>query len=66
MDKPKFELGQEVEVKFIGKITEIKFSNIDGRVVYAVDGDSWSFGRLLTENQLNKLLTPEMVVCDGK
>ena len=64
MDKPKFELGQEVEVNFIGKITKIEL--FGEQVGYKIEGKrAWAIG--VSENDVHKLPEPlDLEVADGK
>ena len=51
----KFELGQEVEVNFIGKITKVEL--FGDKVNFKVEGkNAWAIG--LAENQMFNLPTP--------
>jgi len=55
-----YNLGQEVEVRFIGKITEAKLDKKLG-VLYHIDGDKWMQAMGITGDCLFKLIEPEDV-----
>ena len=57
--KQKYQLGEEVKVEFIGKITDAKLVN--GAVWYAVDG-GLIFARAVTDNYITPLETPKEIV----
>jgi len=54
--KQKYNLNDEVEVRFMGKVTEIKV--VGGRVRYCVTGDNIRFA-MVDENDIAALMTPE-------
>jgi len=54
----KYKVGEEVEVSFIGKITEIRSNGKD--LWYAID-DSDAYARRLTEKQIFALRTAEKI-----
>jgi len=56
-----YNLGQEVEVRFIGKIKEVKLDE-KNNPVYAVDGErGMLFARYVPGNCMFKLIEPEDV-----
>jgi hypothetical protein len=55
----KFELGDEVTVEFMGKVTEIKL-DLDGKtIIYCVHGDNWQYAGALRENNIFALPQPK-------
>ena len=53
-----FKLGQDVQVSFIGKITEQYIKDDDGIIYYAVTG-GYGIARGLTEDQIHPLPEPQ-------
>ena len=53
----KYQLGEEISIEFIGKITEISLGS-NGKVYYVVDNMD-TFARRVQENQMFHLPAPE-------
>jgi len=54
--KQKYNLNDEVEVRFMGKVTEIKV--VGGRVRYCVTGENIKFA-MVDEDNISELVTPK-------
>jgi hypothetical protein len=60
----KYQVGDEVEVSFIGKITGIELEF--GKVIYKISNDdvknnNWTYAHRVRAEQIKPLLTPEML-----
>lgn len=56
-----YKLGEEVEVRFIGKVISA-YINEDGYITYDIKNDESVFSVRAKESQLFPLLTPDKII----